>query len=153
MMNTLNYQETSTLMKIFQHSINNWKRSPWLCISTISWWEWNWTKPSGTDVREYECYSQDDIIIIMCKHVSMWVCYSHDDVNYYVHACLYVVICVKVWRWSCVYICGRMWRCDHDRILVYWLTTHFDKVNQADRASLNCWKSSRKEYTRGSCDR
>ena len=85
-------------------------------------------KPSGTDVREYDCYSQD-------------------DVNYYVYVWLYV------------------WRCDDDHIyvyvaiykgvtmIIYWLTTHFDKVNQADPGLLNYWKNSRKEYTRSSCDR
>ena len=91
-MNTVVYQQTLTSMIIFQHSTNNWKRSPWLCISTISWWEWKRTKPSGTDVREYECYSQD-------------------DVNYDVYACLYVVIIQARWcqlLCVCMFIYGYM---------------------------------------------
>ena len=147
MRNTLDYQQTSTLMTIFQHSTNNWKRSRWLCISTTSWWEWKKRKPSGTDVREYECYSED-------------------DVNYYVYVCLYVVMLQSRWcQLLCVCMFTYVWRCGDDHVyvcvvvcegvtmLIYWLTTHFDKVNHVDRGSLNCWKISKKEYTRSSCDR
>ena len=150
-MNTVVYHQTLTSMKIFQHSTNNWKRSPWLCISTISWWEWKRTKPSGTDVREYECHSQD-------------------DVNYYVYARLYVVMLQLRWcqlLCVCMFICGWLyvWKCGDDHVyicvvvcegvtmIIYWLITHFDKVNHADRGSLNCWTNSKKEYTRISCDR
>ena len=87
--------------------------------------------------------------IITCMHVYMCLCLSQDDVNYYVYA-VYMWLCVKVWWWSCVYMCGRMWRFDEH---IYWLTTHFDKVNHADRGLLNCWKNSRKEFTRSSWDR
>ena len=50
---------------------------------------------------------------------------------------------------TCMY--GYM--CEGVTMIIYWLTTHFDKVNQADPGLLNYWKNSRKEYTRSSCDR
>ena len=83
-MDTVVYQQTSTLMTIFQHSLNNWKRYPWRCISTISWWEWNWTKPNGMDVRKYD------------SQQSRWCYLSRVGV-------LYVVKYVTVWRWSIMY--------------------------------------------------
>ena len=84
-MNTVVYQQTSTLMTIFQHSLNNWKRFPWLRISTISWWEWNWRKPNGTDVREYSWS-------LVVKMMSFITCVSSYVWSY---------DCVMVWRWWC----------------------------------------------------
>ena len=42
--------------------------------------------------------------IIMCMHVYMWLCYSQDDVNYYVYACLYM--CEGVAMIMCMYVCA-----------------------------------------------
>ena len=44
--------------------------------------------------------------IIMCMHVYMWLCYSQDDVNYYVYACLYVdgYMCEGVVMIMCIYV-------------------------------------------------
>ena len=85
--------------------------------------------------------------IIMCMNVYKWLCYSQDDVNYYVHACLYMCEGVAMIMSICVVLCEGV------RMIIHWLTTHFDKVNHVDRGSLNCWKISKKEYTRSSCDR
>ena len=44
--------------------------------------------------------------IIMFMYVYMWLCYSQDDVNYYVYACLYVAgyMCEGVVMIMCIYV-------------------------------------------------
>ena len=46
--------------------------------------------------------------IIMCMNVyNKWLCYSQDDVNYYVYACLYYVdgyMCEGVVMIMCIYV-------------------------------------------------
>ena len=43
--------------------------------------------------------------IIMCMHVYMWLCYSQDDVNYYMFICGYMceggvmIMCIYVWSY------------------------------------------------------
>ena len=43
--------------------------------------------------------------IIMFMYVYMWLCYSQDDVNYYVYVCLHMcegvamIMCMYVWSY------------------------------------------------------
>ena len=50
--------------------------------------------------------------IITCMHVYMCLCLSQDDVNYYVYACLYVVMCEGVAMIMCIYVWSyvKVWR-------------------------------------------